>query len=107
MITEVSSKGIETRNADKSECRVTIDMFVKGINVAETLEKSACLAEAVQSLVTHVDSLVEKVRDLEAQVAALKEDHAKDDKEVEELSKKLETVAKARAPVTKKQQSAE
>lgn len=103
MITEVSSKGIETRNADRSECRVSIDLIVKGVNVHEELTKTAGLAEAVASLVNHVDALVEKVRELEAEVAALKADDEKDDKEVAELSKKLETVAKAKVPAAKKQ----
>lgn len=104
MITEITSKGVETRNADKSEVHVQIPLLLKGLDIAAELEKTQGLAEAVMSLVAHVDSLSEKLRALEAEVLALKEDDVKDDKAVEELSKKLETVsaAKAKTAVSKK-----
>lgn len=104
MITEITSKGVETRNADRSEVHVQIPLLLKGLDIAAELEKTQGLAEAVMSLVAHVDSLSEKLRALEAEVLALKEDDVKDDKAVEELSKKLETVsaAKAKTAVSKK-----
>lgn len=97
MITEITSKGVETRNADKSEVHIQVPLLLKGLDVATQLDKAQELAEAVTSLVAHVDSLSEKLRNLEAEVLALKEDDAKDDKAVEELSKKLETVSAAKS----------
>jgi outer membrane murein-binding lipoprotein Lpp len=93
MKTEITSKGVETKAAEKDSLDVKVDMFLKGLDVHAILSESANLVEAVKGLVEKVDALSQKVSALQEDVHALKEDDAKDDKEVEELSKKLDAVA--------------
>lgn len=93
MITEITSKGVETKASESNMLKVDVDMTIKGLDVHAVLLESSKLVEAVKGLVEKVDMLSQRVASLQEEVEALKADDAKDDKEVEELSKKVEAVA--------------
>lgn len=96
MKTEITSKGVETKQSDKNELVVDIDTFIKGVNVVAALSELGSLPEAVSGLVAKVDQLSAAVAALQAELKAVREDDKKDDEAAADLAKKVDSLAAAK-----------